>query len=831
MDDSKIPQLLRYLDRGWALVPLHDVGGQTGGRCSCRLGAECRSAGKHPRGDDWQRPENLIITPDHLHATLARWPSCNVGLATGVISNAWALDYDPKSVTDPAAVAAIFAILAQVPTWQQRTGSGGAHFVFSLPEDFVPNNSAKRLPDGFDVRGARAGQPGGGQIVLAPSVSAVGAYEVIHDGDVLPAPTALLDLVRPAPPRQRPTAELQYGTVPVSVGAQQRYAVKAVNSELAELRATQSRRNDRAWRAATRLLEFANTGALGDGAHDGVYAAWWAAAAAHPDPGVTVPDSELLSVWRSAERHVGDRPADLSGVGGPGGWGNVGGVGLAPFGAGAAAPSSAGGPVPAAPEQVAAAFERPAEHGLTLPEEFWAARPVFRHIRQAAHARKVSGDVALYSTLVRLAALWPHTVRAETGVKDPASMNLYVAVVGPSGAGKSSGIGVASTLVPLPPWLCRGPTDEHDPYADDVPLGTGEGIAEAYIGTSSRTATQLDGNGDPLIYATGEKAGQPKTKTEKVRGQIRHNVLIHADEGEALARMLERSGATVGETIRRAWAGATIGQQNGRAETTRIVKKAAYSLGMLIGFQRETCQPLLGDGAAGTPQRFLWAWATDPSIPRGRVPAPGVLAGIWGREDGQRWLVAEARGRPEADLRPVTFDQPILDELDELHYGLGTGALQLPQLDAHLPLTMVKVSVLLAQLEGRRHVTAQDWQLARIVWLTSCRVRDHLVAYGVSMGKHDAAQKRAAYADSEAAAEVARFEVRDVAEARRVARVADRVGQLMRDVGADGVALGKLRIKVAARDRDVFVDALDMAAVRGQLIVKEVEGHERAFPL
>lgn len=339
MDDSKISQLMRYLSRGWALVPLHDV---TSGMCSCTLGAECRSAGKHPRvwGKDspWQRPENLVLAPEQLTAAIARWPWCNWGLATGVISGVWALDYDPKAVTDTTAAGQVLAMLAGVPTWQQRTGSGGAHWLFALPPDFVPNNSAKRLPPGFDVRGARAGEVSGGQIVLAPSVSGVGAYEVLHDGDVLPAPAALLDLVRPAPPRERPEGWVAPGLRP-GADALQRYAVAAVNGELSDLMETAARRNDRAWRAAARCIELANTGALGEGGRDGVYAAWWAAAAAHPDPSVHVPDRELLSVWASAERTVGDRPADLSGVGGPRAWGAIGGEGIPFSGAPGAAPA------------------------------------------------------------------------------------------------------------------------------------------------------------------------------------------------------------------------------------------------------------------------------------------------------------------------------------------------------------------------------------------------------------------------------------------------------------------------------------------------------------
>lgn len=824
MDDSKILQLMRYLSRGWALVPLHDTGGATGPvpgvPCSCQLGTECRSPGKHPRAKEWQRPEHLVFTPEQLRATLTARPGCNWGLATGIISGVWALDYDPKAVTDPAAAGVVLAMLAGVPTWQQRTGSGGAHWLFTLPPDFVPNNSAKRLPPGFDVRGARAGEVSGGQIVLAPSVSGVGAYEVLHDGDVLPAPAALLDLVRPAPPR---TPSPQQAFTALSADAIGAYISAGINGELAELRGTQVRRNDRAWKAAARCIELANTGAC---ARDAVYAAWWVAAAAHPDPSVHVPDRELLSVWASAERTVGDRPADLSGVGGPRGWANVGGEGIPFSGAPGVAPAlgQSGSGVSAPPADravIEAAFEHPDAAGLTLPEEFWRARPVFGHIRQAAHARTVSGDVALYSTLARLAALWPHRVRADTGVKSPASLNLYVAIVGPSGAGKSSGISVAEALVPRPDWLKAG-EGEHDPFADDVPLGTGEGLAEAYMGVTAQSVTQLDANGDPLVYATGERAGQEKVKQEKVRRQVRHNLLVHADEGESLARMLQRSGATVGESLRRAWAGATIGQQNGRTETTRIVKSGSYSLGLLIGFQRETCQELLADGAAGTPQRFLWAWATDPSIPKVRVPVPGVLRGVWRREDGNQWLIGGAAAG--ADERPVTFDAPILDELFELHHGLSTGALALPELDAHMPLTKVKVAVLLAQLEGRRHVTVEDWRLAGIVWLTSCRVRDHLVAYGQALRGKESAAKRAAYAGQEAAAEAARAQVRDAAEAQRVARIADRIETAV----ADGPLLrADLRRRLNSRDRALFDDALEIAVLRLRVVVEPSERGER----
>lgn len=328
MEDSKILQLTHYLARGWALVPLHDV---TSGRCSCGAGPSCASAGKHPRLPEWQRPENLVMRAEDLHVVMMRWPESNWGLATGLISGVWALDLDPKNVTDWPAVNALLATLP--PTWMQRTGSGGQHWVFALPEGFIPNNSSKRLPAGLDVRGARAGEVSGGQIVLAPSVSGVGTYEVLYGGAVLAGSAALLDLVRPAPPRERTNRALAVNG-PAVEGVVPRYLVAAVTGALDDLRATAAGRNNRAYATACRVIELANAGLD----RDVVHSAWWAAAAAHPDPTVTVPDRELLSVWASAERTVGDRPADLSHVGGPSGWQNVGGEGVPFSGAPGVAP-------------------------------------------------------------------------------------------------------------------------------------------------------------------------------------------------------------------------------------------------------------------------------------------------------------------------------------------------------------------------------------------------------------------------------------------------------------------------------------------------------------
>jgi hypothetical protein len=190
-----------------------------------------------------------------------------------------------------------------------------------------------------------------------------------------------------------------------------------------------------------------------------------------------------------------------------------------------------------------------------------------------------------------------------------APLNLFVAPIGSSGRGKSTGISVAMDLLPVPEYLQAA-----DGFRDGLPLGSGEGIAEAFMGE---------------VPVKGENS-----RTVKRREQVRHNVLLLVDEGEAFAKWLERSGSTHGyTTLRSAWGGETIGQANARTETNRVINRGTYSLGLIMGFQPSTAQALLADTAAGTPQRFLWCAATDPNVPAELVDYPGPLADVLGYDE------------------------------------------------------------------------------------------------------------------------------------------------------------------------------------------------------
>jgi hypothetical protein len=184
-----------YTQLGWTLIPLHDV---SAGHCSCPKSADCASAGKHPRVNDWVK-----AATDDLDAVLdwlERWPAMNLGLATGEASGVLVLDVDPdKGGAD--SLAALVAEHGPLPrTVQARTGSGGSHYLLKMP-DYPLSNTAGKLGRGLDTRA------NGGQIVLAPSRSAKGAYTWVHapwDTPIAEAPAWLLEELGRAAPAPTP---------------------------------------------------------------------------------------------------------------------------------------------------------------------------------------------------------------------------------------------------------------------------------------------------------------------------------------------------------------------------------------------------------------------------------------------------------------------------------------------------------------------------------------------------------------------------------------------------------------------------------------------------
>lgn len=431
-----------------------------------------------------------------------------------------------------------------------------------------------------------------------------------------------------------------------------------------------------------------------------------------------------------------------------------------------------------------------------IPEEFYAARPELQHIRQAGHSRTRSGDVALLSVLTRLSSLVSHRIRADTGIAGYASLNLFGGIIGPSGIGKSTGVEVADRLMPAPAEL---------DFRDGLPLGSGEGLAEVFMGV--------------VEEETGEvrrgRGGTETPVTVNVRKQVRHNAFFYVDEGATITRLMkERSGSTLGETLRSAAVGQTLGQTNASKDTSRYIPSGSYSLGLLVGFQPETVTPLFDEVAEGTPQRFVWVQVIDPAIPDLPPPWPGELT-AW----------REAATCPSGDEASrfvlVSFDESIKAELRAADLAKVRGHLdpsEFNQLDSQAPVMRVKLASLLAILAGRRHVNVEDWQLALMLWQASCATRDAILAYSAAQRRQEQEKRTTARIEEEVRVDHAKQLAEDARADRAVERLALRVAVRVREKGPQ--TRRAIRDSTAGRDKRYLPDAYAYAVLR-EWVVEE----------
>lgn len=339
-----------------------------------------------------------------------------------------------------------------------------------------------------------------------------------------------------------------------------------------------------------------------------------------------------------------------------------------------------------------------------LPDDFWTARAGLTLIRASAHSRAASADTVLGGVLARIAAAVPPQCGPDTG-QGQVSLNFLVGIVGPSGVGKSKSLGVVGEVMPA--------GREWDPYS--YPLGSGEGIAEAYMGT---------------VDEEGEDG-----KKKKVRKKVHDNALFSQDEGAGLVSVLfGRAGVTIGEALRSAWSGQALGQQNGRAETTRRIPGGTYAFGATIGFQPEVAGQLFApeEIIKGTVQRFIWLSSVDPGIPTERVEPvteklslPGKVFRDLGPWDGS--LLFAPDEDPEAKrLRQMTLPASIKDRLWAEAVGKARGDITPDVLDSQRPAMLVKISCLMALLDNRLDVTEADWALAERLLVTSDLMRKRI---------------------------------------------------------------------------------------------------------
>jgi hypothetical protein len=177
-----------YAALGVPVVAMHAVRGDGG--CTCPRGTRCGDPGKHPRLADW--PTAASTSPAQVRGWWRRWPTANIGLATG-------RRFDVLDVDGPTGEAELRALIkaGAIPRGGPlaRTGGGGWHVLLA------PTGTGNRvgLRPGLDWRGR------GGLIVAPPSVHRSGRrYTWVRPlGPALPkAPAGLRRLLTPPQPQR-----------------------------------------------------------------------------------------------------------------------------------------------------------------------------------------------------------------------------------------------------------------------------------------------------------------------------------------------------------------------------------------------------------------------------------------------------------------------------------------------------------------------------------------------------------------------------------------------------------------------------------------------------
>jgi hypothetical protein len=251
---EKLEAALEWLADGFVLTKLHGITRK--GNCTC--GGSCgKRAGKHPVYKD-PHGEHAIRTPEQAEAEFGSG-LFNLGLVTGTPNSLVVLDVDTdegkQGQWSLEHLAAAHGWDDLTATRQHKTGGGGTQYLFSYKGPALktalstlgkPGNWKLGDPVPYPDLDFKAGD-GGAFIVLPPSVSGKGLYEVLSDDPIQKAPSWLLKLCeRQSDPEGRegtvkaPNAAY---TAPPDAATAQRwdyYADCVVRDALEELKALQN---------------------------------------------------------------------------------------------------------------------------------------------------------------------------------------------------------------------------------------------------------------------------------------------------------------------------------------------------------------------------------------------------------------------------------------------------------------------------------------------------------------------------------------------------------------------------------------------------------------
>lgn len=406
-------------------------------------------------------------------------------------------------------------------------------------------------------------------------------------------------------------------------------------------------------------------------------------------------------------------------------------------------------------------------------EEFWQARPVLTHIRDFAHSRLVSSWATFGITVARVMNHIPTEVLLPALVGGRTGLNFFVGIVDSSGVGKGASESAAEECFEAPDVL-------------SLNIGSGEGIAHAYMGR--RKATQE------------EMAEGLVGKGETVMEMHTQSVLFTAPEIDTLTAIKGRSSSTLSAELRKAWSGERLGFMYVTEAKRLTIEKHTYRMTLVCGVQPTRAEALLDESGGGLPQRFLWMPANDPGIPELddlvdvaplalRLPdffhelsAPNAMVTV----DVCGSAAREIRQHQHAKIKRAITPDP---------------------LDSHRNLVRLKVAAALAFMDGRKNVSEDDWALSDIVMGVSDRTRG-FIRSEITRARSDISRERGR---DDAVREVAK---RDAVETETAQRVWRRLDEVLRTAGKP-LTLSDLRKGVPPRDREDVADVVAEMTSKG----------------
>ena len=372
-------------------------------------------------------------------------------------------------------------------------------------------------------------------------------------------------------------------------------------------------------------------------------------------------------------------------------------------------------------------------------------------------------------------------------------LSIIVALIGVSGAGKSSSNGVARELQPL----------DRETVIQDAPIGSGEGLVE-------------------MLFEMVAEGVNDKGKPIKVKKQVYRNAHVYVDEGSALVALAQRKDSLVLSTLRTIYSGGVLGQSNASQDTRRRVEGNEHTFGIVIAIQDVIAAALIEHEADGTPQRFLWMSAIDPSVPTIPPEWPGAINALDFLQQPERTggldseTVKRVKTRGLGYMRigesfEIGVDEAIKAEMRAGRLSTVHGKGDPDPMKAHANLTRLKVAGCFAILDQRVEINPEDWRLAGMVMKTSNAV---LARTRQAIAENEQRQ------DAKTSARAAHRQVivADALDERAALKQrVDKCAIFIRNRVQDqpGTTVSALRRGITARLRDAFDDGLTRALAQG----------------